>query len=443
MTRVGPVSNDAAPPPNPSIGRRIQAAIYRRGALGYRPEVPVHPDRLEEQALRAMSGNARSYVGGGAGRGDTMRSNREAFDAWRIAPHMMRNVSTRDISIELFGDRLPSPFLLSPIGALEMVGKNADLTLAEGVQGTGAPVILSMQASCSLEDFAARAGSHPWWAQLYWSNNDRIVESYLRRAEAAGARALVVTLDTGLLGWRTEDLDRAWLPFARAMGIGMYTSDPVFRELVAERVAAGAVGQSGEEAPRPRPGAVRSLVSMSRSYPGSALDNVRSLEPRAAVETFLDIFSRQDLTWDRIADLRQYTSLPIVVKGIQRADDAREALAVGVDGIIVSNHGGRQVDGAIGSLSALPNVVAEVGGRLPVLFDSGVRAGADAYKALALGADAVCLGRPWVYGLTLGGAEGVRQVVESFQAELDLTLGLTGVASVGELGPDLLVATGG
>lgn len=421
-----------------SIGRNAQSRIYRRGVLGHRPGVPFSPDRLREKAARAMSTTARAYVDGGAGNGDTMRANRAAFDRWRIVPRMMRDTRERDQSVELFGRRLPSPFLTCPIGVAEMVHGEHDLAVARGARDAGVPMIVSTQASASTEQIAAELGDHERWYQLYWSSDDALVESFVRRAERAGCSAIVVTLDTTLLGWRTQDLDLGYLPFARGMGIAQYTADPVFRERVAERVA-NPPAEPGEPLPRPRPGAARSLATLSRTYPGRTVDNLRSLEPRVAVETFLDLFSRQDLTWENLQWLTSRTSLPVLVKGIQHPDDAELAVGAGAAGVIVSNHGGRQVDGAVGSLDALPAVVERVGHRTTVLFDSGIRCAADAFKALALGADAVCIGRPWVYGLALGGAEGVRQVLEGFRAELDLTMALSGVTSIGEITAETLV----
>lgn len=390
-----------------------------------------------------MSRTARAYVDGGAGRGDTMRANRAAFDRWRIVPRMMRDTRERDQSVELFGRRLPSPFLTAPIGVAEMVHTEADLALARGARAAEVPVIISTQASRSTEEIVSELGDHPRWFQLYWSRDDALTENLVRRAEAARCEAIVVTLDTTMLGWRTEDLDQGWLPFARGMGIAQYTSDPVFQERVRERLEAAPAPDSGEEPlPRPRAGALRSLATLSRSYPGRALDNVRSPEPRVAVETFLDLFSRQDLTWDDLSWLTHRTDIPVLVKGIQHAEDAELACRAGAAGIVVSNHGGRQIDGAMGSLDALPDVVTRVGQQVPVLFDSGIRGAADAFKALALGATAVCIGRPWVYGLTLGGADGVQQVLEGFRAELDLTMGLAGVTSIADLDHRAVTAGG-
>jgi L-lactate dehydrogenase (cytochrome)/lactate 2-monooxygenase len=291
-----------------------------------------------------------------------------------------------------------------------------------------------------MEETAHTLGDSPRLFQLYWSSDESVVRSFVERAEAIGADAVVVTLDTHLLGWRTRDLDLGYLPFARGEGIAQYLSDPSFRALAARRPV------STEASPRPTVAAVRALVSMARHHArwagGSLRDNLRSPLPRASVETFLDVFSRSDLAWADLARLREMTSLPILVKGVQHPDDARLALEHGVDGIVVSNHGGRQVDNAVGSLDALPAVAAEVGGRVPVLFDSGVRSGADVAVALALGADAVLLGRPWVYGLALAGEAGVRAVVENVIAELDLTMGLAGVSRVEQVTRDLLAGAG-
>jgi isopentenyl diphosphate isomerase/L-lactate dehydrogenase-like FMN-dependent dehydrogenase len=249
----------------------------------------------------------------------------------------------------------------------------------------------------------------------------------------------VLTVDTTQLGWRCRDLDLGYLPFAHGLGIAQYTSDPVFRRLVAERMARPA----DPSAPKPRvtPAAVRTLIGMTRRHPGRFGANLRSGEPRAAVETFLDVFSRANLTWDDLAFLRSRTTLPIVLKGIQHPDDARRAVESGMDGVIVSNHAGRQIDGAIASLDALPGVVAAVGGRIPMLFDSGIRGGADIFRALALGAAAVCVGRPWVYGMAIAGEAGASEALRNLIAEFDLVLGLSGHRSVAELTPDALVRT--
>jgi L-lactate dehydrogenase (cytochrome)/lactate 2-monooxygenase len=317
-----------------------------------------------------------------------------------------------------------------------MAHRDADRAVARAARSLGVPMIISTQGSVPMEETARELGDAPRWYQLYWSKDDGVVDSFLRRAEEIGSEALVVTLDTHVLGWRTQDLDLAYLPFARAQGIAQYTSDPAFRRLVRARAA----HPPATDAPRPRPtpAAVRALLSMTRRHPGRFLDNLRSPLPRAAVETFLDVFSRSSLTWSDLAYLRERTRLPIVLKGIQDPRDAALALDHGVDGIVVSNHGGRQVDGAVASLDALPGIVDRVGGRVPVLFDSGIRSGADAFTALALGASAVLLGRPYVYGLALAGEAGVRAVVEHHLAELDLTMALTGARDVAAITRDLL-----
>jgi lactate 2-monooxygenase len=417
-----------------SVGREIQSRIYRAGVFGRRPTVPVEPVRLEEAARRRMSPQAWAYVAGGAGQHRTVAANVAAFDRHRIVPRMLVDVGERDLSVELLGRRLPSPYLLAPIGVLEMAHREAEHAVAAAARDLGVPMVISTQGSVPMEDTARALGDTPRLYQLYWSRDDTVVDSLVARAEAIGSDALVVTLDTHLLGWRTRDLDLGYLPFARAEGIAQYTSDPAFRALAEARAAA----PSGEPTPRPTLSAVRALVSMARHYPGRFVDNLRSPVPRAAVETFLDVFSRSTLTWENLDYLRQRTSMPIYLKGVQDPRDARLAIEHGVDGIVVSNHGGRQVDGAIASLDALPRVVAEVDGRVPVLFDSGVRSGADAFIALALGAGAILVGRPWVYGLALAGADGVRAVLENMLAELDLTMGLSGVSSIEQITSELL-----
>ena len=429
------------------IGRAVQGTIYRAGAYGRRPKVPVEPSELYDAARRRMGRDAWAYVGGSAGQHRTDAANQAAFQRFPILPRMLRDVAERSLGVSLFGHDLPAPVLFAPIGVLEMAHPDAELAVARAARALGLPMVLSTQGSVPMEDAARELGVNPMWYQLYWSNNDDLARSLVQRAEKAGAQAIVVTLDTHLLGWRTKDLDRGYLPFARGQGLAQYLSDPVFQQLVRDRVAhAGGVGEAVAEPyrdpvmphQRPTPAAIRTLISITRHHPGRFRDNLRSPLPRAAVETFLDVFPCPGLTWDQLAKLRDWTQLPLVLKGIQDIDDARAALDRGVDGIIVSNHGGRQVDGAIASLDALAEIAPAVAGRVPVLFDSGIRSGSDIFKALALGASAVLVGRPWLYGLALDGAAGAQAVMERLLAELDLTMGLSGVASVAGITRDCL-----
>jgi isopentenyl diphosphate isomerase/L-lactate dehydrogenase-like FMN-dependent dehydrogenase len=412
------------------FGRFRQAEIYLAGIRGRRPRVPTAPDELERRARKAMSREGFAYIAGGAGVESTVAANRAAFERRRIVPRFLKDVSARDTSIELFGRRLESPFLLAPIGVLEMAHREADLAAARAAGGEGVPFVVSSQASHPMEEIVAACGSSPAWFQLYFSSSNELARSFVRRAEACGCEAIVLTLDTTMLGWRLRDLDLAYLPFILGKGIAQYVSDPEFQRRLddVEPPPAG----------RPNLAAIRALVQLSRAYPGSTWKNLRSPRPRAAARLFMDVFPRPALGWDDVALLRELTKLPLLLKGVLHADDARRALDHGVDGIVVSNHGGRQVDGAIASLDALPAIVDAVGERIPVLLDSGVRGGADVFKALALGARAVLIGRPYAYGLAIAGEAGVREVIRNFRADLDLTMGLAGCASIAEIGPEAL-----
>ncbi len=416
-------------------GRRRQSEVFIRGLAGERPAVPVDPDRLEARAREVLSEEAFAYLAGGAGSERTVAANRAAFDRWSLVPRVLRDVSRRDVRTVLFGRRLPAPLLLAPIGVLELAHSGADLAVARAAAAEGVPFIFSSQASVTMEECAAAMGDGPRWFQLYWSESDEVAASFLSRAEACGCEAVVLTLDTTLLGWRPRDLDLAYLPFLRGRGIAQYTSDPAFRALAADSAA------SPEPPPRPplRPASLRAAVELFRRHPDGWWRKLRSGAPRRDVRRFVATYSRPSLTWEDLPRLRDMTDLPLLLKGVLHADDARRALEVGIDGLVVSNHGGRQVDGAIAALDALPGVVEAVGGRVPVLFDSGVRGGADAFKALALGARAICLGRPYAYGLAIAGERGVREVIRNLVAELDLTLGLVGRATLEEVGPEALV----
>lgn len=384
-----------------SFGTTTQLHIYQAGLRQEYPALPVAMERLEQAAEGRMSPGAFGYVAGGAGSEDTMRANLDAFKRWRIVPRMLRDVSQRSLKVELLGIQMPAPLMLAPIGVQSIIHPEAELPAARAAAKLGIPVITSTVSSVSMEDIAETLGDTPRWFQLYWGKDPELVASFLRRAENAGYSALVVTLDTPLLGWRERDIERAYLPFLNGEGITNYVNDPVFCQ---------ALGRSPQE------------------------------DREGAIRHFLKVFSHAGYTFSDLAFLREHTRLPILLKGILHPDDARQALDHGVSGIVVSNHGGRQVDGAIAALDALPAVVDAVQDRVPILFDSGVRRGADAFKAIALGAKVVLLGRPYLYGLALGGEEGVRQVLQNFLADLDLTLALSGHTCIDDIKPDNLVS---
>jgi len=421
-----------------------QQSIYLDGVGGARPAVPVSPVRLEHVARRKMSRQGFAYVAGGAGMERTMAANRAAFDRWRIVPRMLRDVSKRDTRVTLFGRELPAPVLLAPVGVLEMAHREADVAAAAAAADAGVPMIFSNQASRSMEECAAVMGDAPRWFQLYWSRSTDLALSFVERAERSGCDALVLTLDTTILGWRPRDLDLAYLPFLRGRGIAQYTSDPVFQRQVAEDMATFQRRRA-----RVTPAAMRALLQLARTHPGRLRDNlVASLRstpngpgsPPAAVQRFVQTYSKPSLNWDDVAFLRERTSLPLLLKGVLHPDDARRAVDVGADGVIVSNHGGRQVDGAVATLAALPGVVEAAGAELTVLLDSGVRSGADVFKALALGADAVCIGRPYAYGLAIAGRRGVAEVIANVLADFELTMALSGCRTVDDITADHLVA---
>lgn len=408
-------------------GRLRQMEIYVTGVGGARPSVPVAPDSLEAKARQAMTPQAAAYILGGAGSEATMRANRVAFERHALVPRVLRDVAARDLSVTLFGRRHRAPILLAPVGVLEMVHPEADLAVARAAAAEGIGYVFSNQASVPLEKTAAAMAPAPRWFQLYWSSDDDFVRSVVGRAEKAGCEAIVVTLDTTLLGWRPRDLDMAYLPFLRGLGIGQYLSDPVFRSKIP--------ASPPDIGVRPRGlGIVAAALSLRRK--GKEFGLTMS-QMRAAVAYFTATYSRPDLNWSDIARLREMTRLPILLKGVRHADDARLARENGIDGIVVSNHGGRQVDGEIATLDALPVIVAAAQG-MPVLLDSGVRSGGDVAKALALGASAVLVGRPYVYGLAIAGEKGVREVIRNIVGEFDITLALLGLTKASELGKENL-----
>jgi lactate 2-monooxygenase len=410
-----------------------QREIYLNGFSGIRPKVNIDLNTLEERAKERISEKAFAYIAGGAGTESTVRRNREAFDSYKIIPRMLKNVGERDISINLFGTTLPSPFLLSPVGVLEMVDKEADLAVARAAASLNIPYIFSNQASVPMEVCAQAMGNAPHWFQLYWSKSKDLVASFVERAEKCGCTAIVVTLDTTMLGWRTRDLELAYLPFLEGKGIAQYTSDPVFQKLLDEPAAPSPKRKITLQT-------IRGLIQMVNNYPGTGFfRKLKSGKPMKAVQTFTSIYTNPFTTWEDLKFLREHTKLPILLKGILHPDDAKKALDFGMDGIIISNHGGRQVDGSVSTIEMLPAIATVINGRIPILLDSGIRGGADAFKALALGATAVCIGRPYVYGLALAGEQGVREVLQNFLADFELTMGLAGCQSIREVTPEMLL----
>jgi lactate 2-monooxygenase len=373
--------------------------IYLYGMGGKRPDFTTDLSVLEAFAKDRMEPEPYWYAAGAAGSGATYRANLEAFDRWRIVPRMLAGVAGRDPSATVLGTTIPAPVLTAPVGVQGIMHPDGELVVARATAELGIPMVVSTVSSHTLEAIAEANGDGVRWFQLYWPNDDDVCASFLARAKAAGYSALVVTLDTWLLGWRPHDLDNAYLPFLTGKGLANYFTDPAFC---------------------------------------APLEKAPEEDLQAALGRWLPLFTGSDHTWEHLAFIREHWDGPILLKGIQHVEDARQAADAGIEGIVVSNHGGRQVDGAIASLDALPAIVEAVGDRVEVLFDSGIRTGSDIVKAVALGAKAVLVGRPWVYGLALGGYDGVRHVLRSLLADVDLALALSGHAGFADLGPDIL-----
>ena len=372
-----------------------QLEIYLRGLSGEKPALPMSYAELARRAEEAMSAEIWSYVSGGAGDENTQNANVGAFTRWGLMPRMLRGAAQRDLSVELFGTTFPTPLMLAPVGVIGLcdgVG-HGDLATARASAATGVPMVASTLMQDPLEDVAAALGDTPGWFQLYPPNDRELAESFVRRAEAAGWSAIVVTLDTLTLGWRPRDLSIASFPQLSGLCLANYFTDPVFR---------------------------------------SKLDKPPEDDVQAATGLWAAIFGNPGMTWDDLDWLRSITKLPMLLKGICDPEDARQAIDHGIDGIYCSNHGGRQANGGLPALECLPGVV-DAAGDLPVVFDSGVRTGADAVKAIALGARAVAIGRPYAYALAVGGQAGIEHELRCLLAEMDLTMAVDGYGTLADL----------
>jgi len=376
-------------------GLEEQLRMYTQSLAGKTAwDWPVAVDAWRNQARAALADGPWGYLEGGAGLEQTMQANRDAFDHWKIRPRMMNNVSDRDLTIDLFDHTHPLPFLLAPIGVQSILHPDAERATAKAAAKVGVPFVLSTVSSVAMEHVAEAMGSAPRWFQLYPGRDENIVASFLRRAKQAGYEAIVVTVDTTMLGWRETDLKNLYLPFLFGEGMANFLTDPVF------------------------------LARLKASPQDDAA---------AAIQEFLSVYVNPAFCWADLKKIRAQTDLPLLVKGITHEDDAKRAFDAGADGIIVSNHGGRQVDGAIAALDVLPAIRAAVGADRTVLLDSGIRSAADVLKALALGANAVLLGRPYAYALAAAGQVGVEEVLAQWAAHLDLQLALSGYRRVGDV----------
>ncbi len=361
---------------------------------------PLNVAGYERLAREKLAPPVWDGIDEGAGDERTRSDNEAAFERWSLRPRFLVDLTGATTATTVLGTPVSMPLLVAPTGWQRLVHPEGEVATARASAEAGTVMCVASFTTSSLPEIAAVAPAAARWFQLYWPSDRELAASLLARAEAAGYTAVVVTLDTWLLAWRPRDLERAYLPFLKGEGLANYFSDPVFR---------------------------------------AALDQAPEDDLQAAVGHWISVYS-DPMTWEDLAFLRETTNLPIVLKGILHPDDARLAVDHGMDGVLVSNHGGRQVDGAIAALDALPTVVDAVPEDFPVLFDSGVRSGADAMKAIALGARAVLLGRPYLWGLGIAGEDGVRQVLRGFLAELDLTLALSGHTSFGEVGREDLAS---
>ncbi|MBP2259101.1 lactate 2-monooxygenase [Virgibacillus alimentarius] len=382
-----------------SVGNEVQNQIYEGMFSPEQKRLPVSFEDWEKAANNLLAKHSFDYVAGGAGSEETVHNNRDAFKRWQIVPRMLNDVGSRDLRVHLLGHTFPHPFMLAPIGLQSIIHPDGEVAVAKAAAKMGVPMIVSTVSSKPMEEISAAADGSPKWYQLYWNEDPEITASFLKRAERAGYTAIVITLDAPVTPWKERDLTNSYLPFMLGEGIGNYLTDPVFCKKL-------------------------------------------GCDPESDMKTTIDywgqIFGNPKVTWDNLSFIREHTNLPILLKGILHPNDAKLALEYGVDGIIVSNHGGRQVDGSVAALDALPEIVAAVQNKVPILMDSGIRRGADVLKALALGATSVLIGRPYIYGLAVAGEEGVEQVLRQLAADIDLTLALCGKNSLSSIDRSLL-----
>ena len=378
---------------------QIQMGFYESADSGA-TVLPVSYTEWKERAKEKLAAGPFGYVNGAAGAGDTMKANAEAFKKYRIRPRVCRDISKRNLGISLFGSKFPVPFLFAPIGVNSIVHTDAEVAPAKVAASLGIPYILSNVSTTPMEKVAEVMDNSPRWFQLYPPKNEELTKSFLNRAEKAGFSAIVVTIDSTLLGWRETDLRNSFLPFLKGEGMGNYFTDPVFLSML-------------DEPPE------ENLID--------------------ACKKALDEGNNNCFSWKDLEFIKKQTKLPVLLKGLTHPDDALLAVEHGADGIIVSNHGGRQLDGAIATLDALPSICEAVEHKVPVLMDSGIRRGADIIKALALGASAVLIGRPYIYGLAVAGETGVKAVLENLIAETELQLAICGRKSISEIDQSLVV----
>ncbi|MXR52785.1 alpha-hydroxy-acid oxidizing protein [Halovenus sp. WSH3] len=376
------------------FGDQVLNRIYRKGMLeDETPDLPVSYEDLRERAHEEMSEEAKAYIHGGAGSETTFRREQD-FSDWRIIPRMLQGVEERDLSTEFMGQEIEFPLAITPLGIQNLAHEEGELATARAAREMDVPFVLSSLSSTPMEDVAEELGDTPKYFQFYWSSDEDIARSFLNRAEDAGYDGIVLTVDAPILGWRERLIERGYYPFLNGDGVANYFSDPEFR---------------------------------------SQLENPPEEDTEAAVQHFLDIFGDSSLTWDDLSFVFENTDLPVHIKGVLHPEDAVRAVDAGAEGIGVSTHGGRQVDGSITAIEALPAIADRVGDETTITFDSGLRRGSDLFRALAVGADVGLLGRPFIYGLAVGGQDGVEHVLENILADFDLTMGLAGRDSVSDI----------
>lgn len=413
------------------ISLRRQRKMYMDGLAGRKPLTPVSYADLEAKARTHMSHEGYTFVAGGAGREGTMEANRNALDKIQIHPRMLGGVQEVRMQLPWREHTLPAPFMLAPVGVLELAHPHGDLAEARACRATGVPMIISSQASYPMEEIARHLGDCPRLFQLYHSKSRELSKSFIQRAEAIGCSALVITLDTTLLGWRVRDLSHGYNPFILGKGIAQYYSDPVFNSLPD-------APRDPDVRPPITPELIWNLIRLCQRLPGGLLHNLAGGRGLKVTTKFTSVFSNPGIDWDEIERIRSWTKMPVYLKGILHVEDALKAAAIGVDGIIVSNHGGRQVDGAVGSAEALATILPAIKGKLEVWMDSGIRSGTDIFKCLALGATGVMVGRPFIMALAANGEQGIIDCITNLLSELELDMALSGCHQISDINENLI-----